>query len=190
MEMNEIAKYIYEIGQLKRVKRSGWWMAGITDPESVAEHTFRSAILGYVLASLEGADSMKTAMICLFHDTGEARINDVHRVAKRYINIGRDEERAITEQIERLPENIAETIAVLFDDYERKKSLEGQIAHDADLLECIFQAKEYQAQGYNDTEDWITNCYAGLETESAKTLAKACLQTEPKEWWQGLKVKG
>jgi putative hydrolase of HD superfamily len=33
MELNDIAKYLYEIGQLKRVKRSGWWMAGITDPE-------------------------------------------------------------------------------------------------------------------------------------------------------------
>jgi len=75
--MHNIAKYVYEIGQLKRVKRSGWWVAGIDNPESVAEHSFRTALLGYILASLEGADPQKTAMICLFHDMGEARINDL-----------------------------------------------------------------------------------------------------------------
>ncbi|GCE06118.1 HD domain-containing protein [Dictyobacter aurantiacus] len=189
MDMNNIAKYLYEIGQLKRVKRSGWWMAGITDPESVAEHTFRTAILGYVLASLDGADPAKTAMMCLFHDTGEARINDLHRVSKRYINVGRDEERAITEQVDRLPQEIAANILSFFDDYEGRRSPEGILARDADLLECIVQAREYQVQGYPDTQDWITNCYAGLQTDVAKNLAEACLHTEPKEWWQGLKIK-
>ena len=188
--MNNIARYIYEIGHMKRVKRSGWWLAGITDPESIAEHSFRTAILGYVLASLvEGADAEKTAMICLIHDTGESRINDLHRVAKRYINIGRNEEKALTEQVERLPENIAENVKALFDDYEARRSLEGKLAHDADLLECIFQAREYQAQGYVDVEDWITNCRAGLQTDVAKKLAEACLHIEPKDWWQGLKIK-
>jgi putative hydrolases of HD superfamily len=189
MEMNDVAKYLYEIGQMKRVRRSGWWVAGITNPESIAEHSFRTAILGYVLASLEGADPQKTAMICLFHDTGETRINDLHRVSKRYINIGRDEERALTEQVERLPNTIAENIMAFFEDYEGRLSLEGKLARDADLLECIFQAREYQVQGYIDVQDWITNCYAGLQTDVARHLAETCLQVEPKEWWQGLKKK-
>jgi putative hydrolases of HD superfamily len=186
--MDNIAKYLYEAGQLKRVKRSGWWLAGITDPESVAEHSFRAAILGYILASLEGADPQQTALICLFHDMGEARINDFHRVAKRYIDVGDREEVAFKEQAERLPQNIAENVIALMQEYEGKTSLEGQIAHDADLLECIFQAREYQAQGHTATQDWITNCYAGLTTQSAKNLAEACLKVEPSEWWQGLKV--
>jgi putative hydrolase of HD superfamily len=179
------------MGQMKRVKRSGWWVAGITNPESIAEHTFCTAILGYVLASLEeGADPQKTAMICLFHDTGEARINDLHRVSKRYIHVGRDEERALTEQVERLPKDIAENILAFFEDYEGRFSLEGKLAHDADLLECIFQAREYRVQGgYVDAEDWITNCYTGLQTDIARNLADACLRVEPKEWWQGLKMK-
>jgi putative hydrolase of HD superfamily len=189
MEMNNITKYLYEIGQMKRVKRSGWWIAGVTNPESIAEHTFRTAILGYVLASLGGADPERTAMMCLFHDTGEARINDLHRVSKRYINVGRDEEKALSEQVERLPPDIAENIMALFRDYEGRLSLEGTFARDADLLECIFQAREYQVQGYADVDDWITNCYAGLQTDIARNLAETCMQVEPKEWWQGLKIK-
>lgn len=183
---NNIAKYVYEMGQLKRMKRSGWLMAGISNPESIAEHSFRTAILGYILASLEGADPMKTATICLFHDTGEARIGDLHAVAKRYIKVGDSEERAISEQVQQLPQNIAGDILTLIHEYEERASLEGLLARDADLLECIIQAREYQAQGYADVQVWITNCYGGLKTETAKSLAEACLKTEPSEWWQGL----
>jgi putative hydrolases of HD superfamily len=185
--MNNIAKYLYEIGQLKRVKRSGWWMAGVADPESVAEHSFRTALLGYILASIEGADPQKTAVICLFHDMGETRINDLHKVAKRYINVGDREEAAFEEQAERLPQPIAKNVIAFMHDYEGRISLEAQLAHDADLLECLIQAREYQAQGHTAVKDWITNCYAGLKTDTAKSIAEACLSVEPSEWWQGLK---
>lgn len=78
-------------------------MAGITDLESVAEHSFRTAILGYILASLEGVDPQKTAAMCLFHDTQEARVNDLHKVAQRYIDLDASESQVIAEQVERLP---------------------------------------------------------------------------------------
>jgi putative hydrolase of HD superfamily len=57
LEQNDIAKYLYEVGYLKQVKRAGWGMLGISQSESVAEHSFRTATIGYVLASLAGADS-------------------------------------------------------------------------------------------------------------------------------------
>ncbi len=62
------------------------------------------------------------------------------------------------------------------------------MAHDADLLECLVQAKEYQAQDYADAQDWITNCQAGLKTQAANDLVEPCLSIEPGEWWQGLKI--
>lgn len=188
MENNEIVKYLYEMGYLKQVKRAGWGMIGITQPESVAEHSFRTAILGYILASLAGADPQKTATMCLFHDTAEARTGDLHRLARRYNN-GDGEERALADQVSRLPGAIAEGISSLVHEYEERTPLEGKLARDADLLECILQAREYQVQGYVDADDWIQGCYASLKTEVAKSLADACLQTEPREWWQGLKVQ-
>ena len=176
------------MGYLKQLKRAGWGMIGIPHPESVAEHSFRTAILGYILASLEGADPLKTAAICLFHDTAEARIGDLHRVAKRYINVKEGEETAFSEQIHRLPQSIAEQVGALVGEYEERAFPEGELARDADLLECLVQAREYQVQGYADAEDWITGCYAGLKSAAAKTLADACLRVEPREWWQGLKI--
>jgi putative hydrolases of HD superfamily len=188
-KMDGIAKYAYEMGYLKHIQRAGWAMIGIPTPETVAEHSFRVAILGYILATLEGADPLKTATICLFHDTAEARIGDLHRVARRYINVGEGEAAALREQIQRLPQDASDTIYSLIEEYEKKSTLEGKIAKDADALECLIQAREYLAQGHVNAEEWVTGSYASLQTKSAKCLADACLQVEPQEWWKGLKVK-
>jgi putative hydrolases of HD superfamily len=184
--IENITKYLYEMGQLKRVKRSGWWMAGITDPESVAEHSFRTAILGYILASLEDADPMRTALMCLFHDTAEARINDLHSTAKHYLDVKSGEARALSEQVAHLPQQAANGVMALLHDYKEQQSHEAELARDADLLECIIQAREYQTQGYTLVQEWIDNCRAALKTETARKLADACLIVEPSAWWQGL----
>lgn len=176
------------MGYLKQLKRAGWGLLGIPQPESVAEHSFRASILGYILACLEGADPLKTATICLFHDTGEARITDLHRVARRYLHVVDQETQALSDQVQRLPQTIAEQIELLTGEYERVDTPEGRIARDADLLECLIQGREYQVQGYAAAEDWITGCRAALRTESAKQIADAVIQTEPHEWWKPLKV--
>jgi putative hydrolases of HD superfamily len=186
--MDNIAKYVYEMGHLKHIQRAGWAMIGIPSPETVAEHSFRTAILGYILATLEGADPLKTATICLFHDTAEARIGDLHRVAHRYINVGEGEVAALTEQVQRLPQEMGDMIRSLADECEKKNTLEGKVAKDADTLECLIQAREYLAQGHANAEEWVTGSYKSLQTESAKRLADACLQVDPHEWWKGLKV--
>jgi putative hydrolase of HD superfamily len=49
-ELEGLTNFLYEMGLLKRYKRTGWWIAGIDNPESIAEHSFRTAIIGYVLA--------------------------------------------------------------------------------------------------------------------------------------------
>ena len=186
----EIYKYIYEIGQLKRVQRSGWWIAGIEQPESVAEHSFRTAIIGFILAMLEGADPYRTMAICLFHDVHEARLNDHHKVGQRYLDMKSMEPTVAAEQQSRLPEKIAVALEDLFEAYQNRNSLEAQIAHDADLLECLVQAREYQSIGYQEVQEWIDSCLAGLKCESAKQLAQDCLASDPAEWWKDLKSKG
>lgn len=78
------AGYLFEMGALKRGKRSGWWIAGIKDPETIAEH-FRTAVIGAVLAWMEGADAAKVALLCAFHDTQETRVGDIPWIGRRYL---------------------------------------------------------------------------------------------------------
>jgi len=77
--------FFAEAGLLKRIKRTGWWVAGIDDPESVAEHSFRTAVIGYYLAYWEDVDPFKVVTMSLFNDIHEARINDLHKMGHYYI---------------------------------------------------------------------------------------------------------
>lgn len=184
----DLAKFLYEMGQLKRVKRSGWWIAGIKDPETVAEHSFRTAVIAYLLARLEGVDPEKAVLMALFHDMPEARTNDAHRIVRRYADWGEVDKKAVHEQSKRLPDEMKKQMVTLFEELGKEVSPEAKVVRDADLLECIVQAREYQALGYGDVIDWIFNAQKALKTDSAKRIAMECINTEPKEWWQGLKA--
>ncbi|MGQ9859453.1 MAG: HD domain-containing protein [Thermodesulfobacteriota bacterium] len=182
--------FVHEAGLLKRIRRSGWWVAGIDHPESVAEHTFRAALIGYILASLEGADPFRAATMCLFHDLPEARTGDLHRVNDLYLDSKEAQKRAFLDQVEKLPSSCAQQLKTMYLDWEDGGSPEARIARDADLLECLIQAKEYQAQGCSSVEEWIKNTASQLRTKWAQTLAKACMEGDPKRWWHEISRRG
>lgn len=181
--MKDIVKYIYEIGQLKIIKRSGWWRAGIKCPESIAEHSFRTAIIGYILGKLEGADYFKILAMCLFHDVHEVRINDINKIGKKYLKHNINEAKITEDQIINLPKNIFKELLSFQKSFVKEDTSESIIAKDADLLECLVQAREYQSQGYKDVVKWIVDCKSNLITESAKKLADYFIQNEPSDWW-------
>ena len=84
--MKEIVKFLYEVGMLKRKKHEGYALAGVPYLEmpSIAEHSFRTAVIGYVLARLESyEDPYKVVAMCVFHDIEETRIPDINKVANR-----------------------------------------------------------------------------------------------------------
>lgn len=188
MKLVNIAKYFFEVGHLKHQKRTGWWRMGVRDPESVAEHSHRTAVIGYVLASLEeGVNSERVVAICVLHDLPETRTGDLNWMNKRYAPGAKDgEQRALHEQAAQLPSHIAARVLALTEEYEKRSSREGQLAHDADLLECLLQAREYQIQGYTKAFEWANMCFEGLQTETARDLAHACLNTDPGDWFQDL----
>ena len=186
MKLADLANYLYEIGQLKHQKRTGWWRMGVRDPESVAEHSYRTAVIGYILAALEQADPEKTAALCLFHDTAETRIGDLHWVTKRYLRAKEGEQVAFNEQTEQLPQDIANKVRALVGEYEERSSRESLLAREADLLECLLQSREYEMQGYTKGAEWARICREGLQTETAKQLADACLNGDPGEGFQDL----
>lgn len=186
--MKDIANYLYEIGTLKNAKRTGWWFAGVKDPESIAAHSHRAAVIAYILARLEGADEKRAALICIFHDNAEVRIGDFNKVNARYIDSKKAEKMAFGEQVSKLPEDISKDILGMFNEIEEMKTKEGIIAHDAEQLECAIQAKEYLEQGYHSVKDFIDNVRdKRLITKTAKELLKSMEKTSSVEWWDGLK---
>jgi len=182
----KILNLLLEAGLLKRVRRSGWWVAGINGPESVADHCFRCAVIGYMLASLEHADKYEVTLMCLFNDIHEARINDAHKVASRYLNYPQAEQAAFNDQIKNLPLVIKKELKSLRNNYNHQKSKESIVARDADILECLLQAKEYYDYGYEHAKLFFKKAPRFLKTKSAKNLWKQIKTMDSSKWWQAI----
>ena len=176
-------RYLFEVGQLKLSRRTGWWHAGVPEPESVAEHTFRTAIIGYVLAVLEGADPNLTAALCLFHDVAEARTGDVPNVARAYVSRQPDV-RVAADQVNGMPAALRDAILGAVERFARQDSPEALLAKDADRLECVMQAREYQQQGFRNTGPWMESNLAKLRSPAARLLGERSLTMLPDEWWK------
>jgi len=177
------AGFLLEMGMLKRAKRSGWWIAGVKDPETIAEHSFRTAIVGSVLAMMEGADPAKVALLCVFHDSQETRVGDIPHIGRRYVTAASNEQ--VTEdQVSAAHPAVRSGVQKVIEEYENGDSLEVVVAHDADKLECLIQAVEYREQGYANVQNWIDTSLAKLKTASAQELAEAALNMTSVEWQQ------
>ncbi|HEY9411620.1 MAG TPA: HD domain-containing protein [Jiangellaceae bacterium] len=176
-----VVDYLFEAGLLKRAKRAGWWVAGIKDPESIAEHSHRVALIGAVLAMLEGADPAKVALMGVFHDSQETRVGDIPYIGRRYLTAATNEE-VTADQVADCPPVVRDAIQSIVDDYENGDSIEVLVAHDADKLECLIQAIEYREQGSQNVQPWIDSMQAALKTPSAQKIAAEALQRTSQQW--------
>ncbi|MFF5206491.1 HD family hydrolase [Streptosporangium sp. NPDC000396] len=180
-ELSKLTGLLYEIGLLKRYKRTGWLVAGVRDPESIADHSFRTAIIASVITALEGGNPERAAFMSLFHDTQETRVTDIPYIGKRYLTAAPNEE-VTADQMRGVPEPVAEMVSGAVGEYEEKTSLEAVCARDADKLECLIQAIEYREQGHGNVQPWIDSSLAALKTPSAKRIAEEALSTGSLEW--------
>ncbi len=175
-----------EAGLLKRVKRSGWWVAGIENPESVADHCFRCAVIGFYMAHEEGADPYRVLAMTLFNDIHEARINDLHKMGHYYIDFKDAEKRVFKDQVVSLPFKVRDALVDIRGDYDTQQTHEALIARDADILECLVQAKEYMDNGYPVAEKFLKRAPGFLKTRTAKTLWEALKRWDSTVWWQNV----
>lgn len=183
MKRKDLLNFIAEAGMLKRVQRSGWSVVGIKDAESVAEHSFRCAVIGYILVHMEKASPYKVLLMALFNDIHEARIGDLHKMAQRYINLQPAEDKAFYEQITALPKKMKQELKELRDEYRKQITLESIIARDADVLECLIQAKEYLVHGFSGAREFMKKAPNVLRTKSARRLWESAKRMDINDWW-------
>lgn len=134
-------EFYKEVGRLKNLPRTGWVKRGIPDPETVAEHMYRSQFIAYDIAKKLGADPVACGHMMMIHDLPEARAGDLTPTC----SVSKEEKATLelkaAQELAELSGN-PEFIAV-FLEYEEKQTLRAQICNDADQLECLVQALEY-----------------------------------------------
>jgi putative hydrolase of HD superfamily len=175
-----IPAFLFEMGHLKHLPRAGWLLLGVPQPETVAEHSFRVGVVGIALATMEGADVGRTAALCLMHDAHETRIGDVPSVGRAYVTTAVPEAVA-AHQTSGMPDDVAKVFQDLVAEYEAEETLESRVAHDADKIETLIQAIEYQTRGH-DAAAWRETSIAALRTDAGQQLAQAIGSADPR-WW-------
>jgi putative hydrolase of HD superfamily len=181
-DLSPVARFLYEAGTLKHTKRTGWWMAGVKDPESVAEHSWRTSLIASIIAKLEGADPARAAFLAVWHDSQETRTGDVNHLGKKYTQGEADPRDITADQVTGMPEGLAQAVVELVAEYEAKETPEAVCARDADKLECMIQGIEYRDQGYANAQRWIDNSRGRIVTQSGQALADAVLETGSLDW--------
>ncbi len=177
-QFTRLADFCYEIGMLRKSPRTGYQFLG-SGAENVAEHSFRTAVIGYVLAKLAGANLERTVLMCLFHDLHEARTGDFNYVSKRYNS---------SERTQALRDCVAGTglgddLLELWEELEQTRTLEAELAQDADQLDFIANLKEEQDLGNPYAAKWMQSALQRLRTEPGKQLAQAINNTDHTDWW-------
>jgi putative hydrolase of HD superfamily len=176
-----LAAFGFELGVLKRLRRTGWWHAGVRDPESVAEHTMRVAQLAAIIAAEEGADPARASLLALWHDSQETRTGDLPHTATDYLTKP-DPQRITDDQTAHLPGKSRELVRHAVDEYESQQSAEALCARDADKLEMLLQAVEYRDIGVSRVDGWIESARRSLKTATGQRIAEAALTLSPLAW--------
>jgi putative hydrolase of HD superfamily len=180
-ELRDTIGFLYEIGLLERYKRTGWSQVGVPLPESVADHSFRVSVIASVLAAMEGADPQRAAFLALWHDSQETRTTDLPHLTKNYVSAAANEQ-VTRDQVAPLSPPVTGMISAAVAEYQAAETHEARCARDADKLECLLQAREYQEQGHANVQPWIDSSLAALTTASAKQLAHEAMAQNSLDW--------
>jgi len=177
--MKKIADLLFEAKMLKEIPRSGFQFLG-SGKESVAEHSFCTAFIAYVMSQLDPSiDALKIISMCLVHDLPEARTGDMNAVQKKYVDV--NETKALEDTTQGL--TFGHKIVELIQEFREGYSKEAKLAHDADQLALILDLKDLMGIGYDPPKSWVPNVISRLKTKTGSDLAKAIMATHRDDWW-------
>jgi putative hydrolase of HD superfamily len=138
--------FLRAAGKLKRIKRTGWVQAGVPNPESVAGHSHRVALLSMVLADSQSLDTSKAMRMALLHDLAEAVTGDL-TPSQKHGDHDAAEAEAYKQVIDGLNGEQRSRYTELFREYQAGSTPEAALVHAADKLDMVLQALEYQEEG-------------------------------------------
>lgn len=149
-ENDGLIEFLKITGRLKKEVRRGWVIqAGVPNPESVADHTFRLILLVMVIGDLRGLSTEKMMRLAMIHDLGESLVGDITPMDKDRETKRIEENEAIKKLFSILPDKLRDEYLRLWDELCSGSSLEAILVKDADKLEMALQATEYMGEGYS-----------------------------------------
>ncbi|HEU4456516.1 MAG TPA: HD domain-containing protein [Longimicrobium sp.] len=152
-EIDPLLRFFHLAGRLKETARAGWRLRGIDRPESVADHSYRLALLALVLApkSDPPLDARRCVAMALAHDLAESIVGDI----TPYDGVTAEEKRLREEEAMRRLDDLAGGAGLLelWAEYDAAETAEARFVKELDKLETAMQAAEYVQGGAASAAD-------------------------------------
>ena len=143
--------------RLASLPRTGWLLRGVTDAESVAEHSFGVAVLAAAIvdelrARGETVDGEKVLRMALLHDAAEVFTGDVPMPAKSPAF-----KKALSAAEEELLLPVLSAAQMeIWREAEQKETLEARIVKAADKLQMVIKASIYEEEGRGSLDEFFS----------------------------------
>jgi len=175
-------EFLYEIGCLRHIQRT-WKQFLNPDFENLSEHLLRVIWIALVLAKYEGAKDIEKLMkMAIVHDLSESRSVDSHYISRQYVD--RHEHEAIADTLDGT--TLSGEFLAIWEDYEKRESLEAKIVKDADSLDVDLELKEQEYRGFKLGEDTYQGRKSVAETKlytpSARKFWEMIQSSNPNDW--------
>lgn len=169
--MKKNLKFLIEINKLKEMPRTGWVLMGVKNPETVAEHTFRTTIAAWLLGRKKKLNIERVMKIALFHDLCEVYAGDMtpfsyftdlpkggikkEKKLMKWVRLSKKdrekrgkiqlekEKKSLLRLIKDLNPRLKRDIFSCWSDFEQGNTKEGRFVKQLDKIEALIQSIEY-----------------------------------------------
>ena len=148
-DFNNLVRFLEIVGRLKKVPRAGWVDVGIQNPESVADHIFRTTILCMVYAKMDKLNQLKIMKMALIHDLPEAITGDV-TPSRKTVESNKKENAALIQILNLLPEKQRKEYQKSWNEYKKGETREAKAVKQLEKLELALQSREYEKSKATD----------------------------------------
>jgi putative hydrolase of HD superfamily len=164
---------------LKKIPRKGWkTKLGISNPESVADHSFSMSIIAMVLADIQKLDTKKVLKMSLLHDLAESIIgdmtpDDISKNKKTTLEM-----KTMKKILDNLPQNLSSDYLSIWNEYNENITKEANLVHEVDKFEMAIQALSYANDGVDKEklQPFFNSSKNQINSEYLKELLDKLLQ--------------
>ena len=173
-------EFFLTAGRLKGERRKGWVVKlGMREPESVADHSYRTALMAMLYSDLRGLDTSKVLKMALIHDLPEALVGDTipgERTGRQKRAL---ESAAMKKILAGLPPRIRNEYWRIWLEFSRGKTGEARLVRQIDKLEMAVQAFEY-GKGLSSprTDEFMDTARANIQDDDLRSLLRLVVRAQ------------